>query len=223
MTDLLANLHNVQQRIKEAALRKGRNPAAVKLVAVTKTVPVEKIIPIIEVGGIALGENRVQELEKKQAELPQAEWHMIGHLQTNKAKKLVGNTALIHSLDRWSLAETLNRLAIDKGVKVNVLVQVNISGEETKYGLAPEEVADFIAAAAELEGLNISGLMTMAPYVTNPEEVRPIFRALYQMRQELQLKWPGLKYLSMGMSNDFEVAVEEGADIVRIGSAIFRT
>src|SRR5690606_37844199 len=114
----------------------------------------------------------------KQAELPQAEWHMIGHLQTNKAKKLVGNTALIHSLDRWSLAETLNRLAIDKGVKVNVLVQVNISGEETKYGLAPEEVADFIAAAAELEGLNISGLMTMAPYVTNPEEVRPIFRAL---------------------------------------------
>ena len=223
MTEALNNFQTVQQRIKAAALRSGRNPAEIKLVIVTKTVPVERIVPIINAGGNNLGENRVQELEAKQMKLPQAEWHLIGHLQTNKAKKVVGNTVLIHSLDRWSLAKTLNRLAIDQGIKANVLVQVNISGEESKYGLAPAEVADFMAATAELEGLNIAGLMTMAPYVNNPEEVRTIFKELYQMRQRLQVKWPNLKHLSMGMSNDFEVAVEEGADIVRVGSAIFRS
>lgn len=223
MTEALNNFQTVQQRIKAAALRSGRNPAEIKLVIVTKTVPVERIVPIINAGGNNLGENRVQELEAKQMKLPQAEWHLIGHLQTNKAKKVVGNTVLIHSLDRWSLAKILNRLAIDQGIKANVLVQVNISGEESKYGLAPAEVADFMAATAELEGLNIAGLMTMAPYVNNPEEVRTIFKELYQMRQRLQVKWPNLKHLSMGMSNDFEVAVEEGADIVRVGSAIFRS
>jgi pyridoxal phosphate enzyme (YggS family) len=223
LTEALNNFQTVQQRIKAAALRSGRNPAEIKLVIVTKTVPVERIVPIINAGGNNLGENRVQELEAKQMKLPQAEWHLIGHLQTNKAKKVVGNTVLIHSLDRWSLAKILNRLAIDQGIKANVLVQVNISGEESKYGLAPAEVADFMAATAELEGLNIAGLMTMAPYVNNPEEVRTIFKELYQMRQRLQVKWPNLKHLSMGMSNDFEVAVEEGADIVRVGSAIFRS
>lgn len=223
MTEALTNFQTVQQRIRAAALRSGRNPAEVKLVIVTKTVPVERIVPIINAGGNSLGENRVQELELKQAKLPQAEWHLIGHLQTNKAKNVIGNTALIHSLNRWSLAKTLSRLAVNQGLKANVLVQVNISGEESKHGLAPAEVEDFMAAAAELEGLNITGLMTMAPYVNNPEEVRPIFKELYQMRQRLQVKWPNVKYLSMGMSNDFEVAVEEGADIVRVGSAIFRS
>lgn len=223
MTEALTNFQTVQQRIKAAALRSGRNPAEVKLVIVTKTVPVERIIPIINAGGNSLGENRVQELEQKQARLPQAEWHLIGHLQTNKAKNVIGKTALIHSLNRWSLAKTLNRLAVNQGLKVNVLVQVNISGEESKHGLTPAEVTDFMDAAAELEGLNITGLMTMAPYVSNPEEVRPIFKELYQMRQRLQVKWPNVKYLSMGMTNDFEVAVEEGADMVRVGSAIFRS
>lgn len=221
MTEVLANLNKVKQKISTAALKSGRQPAAIKLVAVTKTVPVEKIIPIINAGCNSLGESRVQELEQKQIELPQAEWHMIGHLQTNKAQIVVGNTRLIHSLNRWSLAKRLNNLATNKNLKVDVLMQVNVAGEASKHGFAPAEVSDFLDAAADLRGINIVGLMTMAPYVKNPEEVRPVFKELHQMRCRLQEKWPNIKHLSAGMSNDYQVAVEEGADIVRVGSAIF--
>ncbi|MBM7855240.1 pyridoxal phosphate enzyme (YggS family) [Desulfohalotomaculum tongense] len=220
--DVVANLESVQKRIRAAELRGGRQPGSVKLVAVTKKVPVEQITKVLEAGISDLGENRVQELMAKQEQLPGANWHLIGHLQTNKVKYVINKTVLIHSLDRWKLAETIHRLAAAKGLTVDVLVQVNISGEETKYGLSPNEVEDFITEASQLSAINIRGLMTMAPYVDNPEEVRPIFKELYTMRQKLAEKWPHIQLTSMGMTNDFEVAVEEGADIVRVGSAIFR-
>jgi hypothetical protein len=223
LIDVVSNYKIVQQKIKEAALRSGRDPEKVKLVAVTKTVPVEEIVKVIKAGATNLGENRVQELLNKHALLPESNWHLIGHLQTNKVKKVVGKTALIHSLDRWSLAEALQQAAAKENTSVNVLVQVNVSGEQSKYGLNPQEVQDFIGAAADLPNLKISGLMTMAPFVNNPEEARPVFKELYNMKQKLQAKWVNLQHLSMGMTNDYQVAVEEGADIVRVGSAIFNT
>ncbi|MBO8136652.1 MAG: YggS family pyridoxal phosphate-dependent enzyme [Desulfotomaculum sp.] len=220
--DVAANLKSVIERIRKAELRSGRNPGSVKLVAVTKKVPVESITKVINEGISDLGENRVQELIKKQEQLPDVKWHLIGSLQTNKVKYVLGKTVLIHSLDRWRLAETISRMAVKKGLTADVLVQVNVSGEETKHGLLPEEVEDFVSEAVKLPGLNIKGLMTMAPFVDNPEEVRPIFKELYKIKQKLAAKWPGIRLLSMGMTNDFEIAVEEGADLVRIGSAIFR-
>lgn len=222
MIDVVSNFKMVQQRIKEAALRRGRDPEKVKLIAVTKTVPVEEITKVVKAGANYLAENRVQELLDKEPLLPNVNWHLIGHLQTNKVKKVIDKVALIHSLDRWPLAEALQQAAEKLDQKVNVLVQVNVSGEQSKFGLAPQEVTDFIANASELSHLNILGLMTMAPFVGNPEEARPVFKELYQMKQKLQLKWPNIQYLSMGMTNDYQVAVEEGADLVRVGSAIFK-
>ncbi|MEG6616458.1 YggS family pyridoxal phosphate-dependent enzyme [Peptococcaceae bacterium 1198_IL3148] len=219
---MVSNYKIVQQKIREAALRSGRDPERIKLIAVTKTVPVEEITKVIKAGASNLGENRVQELVNKQVLLSDVHWHLIGHLQTNKVNKIIGKTVLIHSLDRWSLAETLQQAAEKRDITVNVLVQVNVSGEQSKYGLAPQQVEDFIGDVSELSRLNIMGLMTMAPFVSNPEETRPVFRELYNMQQKLQIKWPNLKHLSMGMTNDYQIAVEEGADIVRVGSAIFK-
>ncbi len=222
MSGILTNLHLVHQKIRAAELRCGRSPGSVKLVAVTKTVPVDDILTAVKAGVSDLGENRVQELTAKQSVLTHVNWHMIGHLQTNKVKYIIDKVVLIHSLDRWSLAETINNLSSKNKVITDVLVQVNISGEQSKYGLAPIEVEDFVSAASRLSNLNIRGLMTMAPLVGNPEEVRPIFKELCVMREKLKVKWPNIQLLSMGMSNDFEVAIEEGADIVRVGSAIFK-
>lgn len=221
LVDILANLKLVQQKITEVALRCGRQPGSVQLLVVTKTIPVEQVAMIINAGVDSLGESRVQELLKKQQQFPGIKWHFIGHLQTNKVKQIIDKVFLIHALDRWSLAETINRFALAKKLRVNVLIQVNISGETSKYGLAPAKVAEFIAAVAKLPGISVQGLMTMAPLVKNQEQVRGIFKALKMMRQKLITDWPNLKILSMGMSNDFEVAVEEGADIVRVGSTIF--
>lgn len=222
MADILANLQSVYRRIKEAEVRSGRQPGSVRLVAVTKTVPLDKISVAVNAGVVDLGENRVQELTEKADNFTQVKWHMIGHLQTNKVKYIIDKVFMIHSLDRWSLAETISKQAVKKGVAPNLLVQVNISGEESKHGLAPAEVEDFIIDASRLPNVNIKGLMTMAPLVANPEDTRWIFRKLRLMRERLQEKWPHIQLLSMGMTNDFEVAVEEGADLVRIGSAIFR-
>lgn len=221
MTDVISNLKLVQQKISEAEQRRGRMPGSVQLVAVTKTVPPEVISQVADTGLNHFGESRVQELLKKQQQFPDAHWHMIGHLQTNKIKQVLGKTALIHSLDRWPLAETIHSTAANMGIKARVLVQANISGEKTKYGLPPVELEDFILEASRLAGIEIFGLMTMAPFVDNPEEVRPVFRELNNWRNKLSVRWPNIKLLSMGMTNDYVVAVEEGADIVRVGSAIF--
>ena len=222
--DVVGNLNWLKARIAETAKRAGRNPGEIKLVAVTKTVPVEKIREALSCGTNRLGENRVQEfLEKYQQLPPGVEWHLIGHLQTNKVKKIIGKVDLIHSLDRWVLADVLNQTAIEAGQVVKVLVQVNVSGEKSKYGLAPSETIDFIASTAGLAGLSVEGLMTIAPWSANPEEVRPVFRQLKELAGKVKDRVKGSKmdYLSMGMSGDWEVAVEEGANILRIGTAIF--
>jgi len=221
---VLENLYRVRERINVAANRAGRRPEEIKLVAVTKTVPPETIREAIKGGVSRLGENRVQELLQKQHDFPPGlEWHLIGHLQTNKVKKIIGKVALIHSLDSWRLAEEISWTAMENDIVANVLVQVNIAGEQTKYGLLPPEVADFVGAAACLPGLAVRGLMTIAPWTVDPEEVRPVFRQLKELAERLKNNAAGatMEYLSMGMSGDFEVAVEEGANILRIGTAIF--
>lgn len=216
-------LTRVRERILTAARRVGRDPEQIKLVAVTKNKPVEVIREALSCGITRLGENRAQELLHKAADLPPAvEWHFIGHLQTNKVRKIIDKVALIHSLDRWSLAEAISREACEANRLVRVLVQVNVAGEETKYGLSPQEVGDFISETARLQGLEVCGLMTVAPWCENPEEVRPVFRKLRKMACGLkQIQGVKLDTLSMGMTGDFEVAVEEGATILRIGTAIF--
>jgi len=218
------NLRYVRQKIAEAAARAGRDASEVKLVVVTKTIPPEKIVPVLREGVYDLGENRAQELLKKYSQLPpEVNWHFIGHLQTNKVKKIIKMVKLFHSVDRWSLAVEMDKRAQQNNVVADILLQVNVSGEKTKYGLAPEEVKDFAVEAAGLAGLRICGLMTMAPYTDNPEEVRPVFRGLRLLADSIKGKVPGVEMdiLSMGMTNDFEVAVEEGATVVRIGAAIF--
>lgn len=221
---VLDNLNRVRRQINAAALRSGRDPEQVKLVAVTKTVPVKTIRDVLAFGVNSLGENRVQELLPKHKELPPGiEWHFIGSLQTNKVKRIIDKVFLIHSLDRWSLAREINRAACEKGLTARVLVQVNVAGEKTKLGFNLREVKEFAAESSRLPGLKICGLMTIAPRTDNPEEVRPIFRQLRELSVKLKVNLPEVRmdFLSMGMSGDYEVALEEGANILRIGSAIF--
>ncbi|HHV72695.1 MAG TPA: YggS family pyridoxal phosphate-dependent enzyme [Clostridia bacterium] len=220
--DIKDNIKRIRQRIEQAALRSGRNPAEVELVAVTKNVPVERIELALKEGITIVGENRVQEALKKQPFLPDnVKWHLIGHLQRNKVKKVIGKFDLIHSLDSYPLALEINKQAIKLGQTVDVLIQVNVAGEESKFGISPEKLTDFILQLAELPALKIKGLMTIAPYTQNPETVRPVFRKLRELREEIAAQGIPIEYLSMGMTNDFEVAIEEGANLVRIGTGIF--
>ncbi|MZP28999.1 YggS family pyridoxal phosphate-dependent enzyme [Heliobacterium undosum] len=225
MGHLQENLGRVRQRIREAAMRAGREPESIRLLAVTKTVPVERIQEVVDAGVDLLGENRVQELLDKHPQVRgPVRWHMIGTLQTNKVKYIYDKVALIHSLDRLSLAQAIDRQAARLGRPIDCLVEVNVAGEESKHGVDRRELISFIRNVTAFEGIHICGLMTMAPYVDDPEEARPVFRDLYQLSREvdeLGLQRVEMRHLSMGMSNDFEVAVEEGATIVRIGSSLF--
>ncbi|MBC7106887.1 MAG: YggS family pyridoxal phosphate-dependent enzyme [Firmicutes bacterium] len=217
------NLRRVREAIGRAAARAGRRADEVGLVAVTKGVPVEVIREVVAAGQTVLGENRAQELVAKHARVPGAEWHFVGSLQTNKVRAVIDKVALVHSLDRWNLAVELDRRAQARGTVVPVLIQVNVSGEAAKRGVAPEELRAFARRVAGLPGLAVRGLMTIAPLVRDPEEVRPLFQHLRDLARRLEEEVPGveMKYLSMGMSNDFEVAVEEGSTLVRVGTAIF--
>lgn len=223
--DIKGNIAEVRQEIAAAAARSGRSDSVIKIIAVTKTISVDKIKLALEGGIGALGENRVQEMTSKIPDLPESvEWHLIGHLQSNKVKYIAGRVGMIHSLDSLSLAGEIDRQGKRLGRRVPVLVQVNVAGETTKFGLAPGEVTDFITELSGYTGLAVSGLMTVAPYVTDPEEVRPVFRELGELSGRLKkMDIPGIRmdYLSMGMSNDYKVAVEEGANLLRIGSRIF--
>ena len=215
--DIARNLHDVERRIAQAAQRAGRSPAEITIVAVTKGLTAQAIEAALEAGIRHIGENRVQEAREKIARLsnlqPCATWHMVGHLQTNKAKTAVEIFDIIHSIDSLRLAEALSGRAQNT---VSVLLQVNISGEEPKSGFSEAELHKAAEDVARLPMLEVKGLMTIAPLVSDPEEVRPIFRRLRELRDSL-----GLEHLSMGMSDDFEVAVGEGATMVRIGRAIF--
>lgn len=216
------NLKRIRKRIERAALSADRNPEEVQLVAVTKTVPVEKIEQAVNLGINVLGENRVQEALKKQPLLSaNLKWHMIGHLQRNKVKDVIGKFDLIHSLDSLPLAMEIHKQCLKKGETANVLIQVNVAGETSKFGIKPEQLNEFVSNVLELSTIKIKGLMTIAPFTSEPETVRPVFKRLRELKKQLSVMGLVTEYLSMGMTNDFEVAIEEGANLVRIGSGIF--
>lgn len=223
MSNLAENLAAVQARIANAVEKSGRSAREVRLVAVSKTYPAEAIRELFATGQGAFGESRVQEaLPKVEALPPGIEWHFIGHLQTNKIRKVVGQFALFHGVDNQNLALQMNRIAGELGVTANVLLEVNVSGEESKFGFDPSTLPATLENLAPLPYLCIRGLMTMAPYSDNPEEARPYFAKLRELRDGLATE-SGLPLpeLSMGMSGDFEQGIAEGATIVRVGSAIF--
>lgn len=222
------NLHNrvehVSKLIDQACTRSGRSSEDVNVIAVTKYVSLETTRQVLDSGLAHIGENRWQDAKHKWETLGErGTWHFIGHLQTNKVREVIGRFTYIHSLDRISLAKELDKRAEAGNAKVQCFVQVNVSGEESKYGLRPEEAEPFLRDIASLRNLDVIGLMTMAPYEANPEETRPVFRGLRELRDELNeraaTRYP-LTQLSMGMSNDFEVAIEEGATWIRLGSLL---
>jgi len=224
LDNLKQKIQYLNRRIEKAALKSGRENTDILLVAVSKTVDSASVQMAYNCGIRNFGENRVQELLKKIDSVPQARWHMIGRLQTNKVKELLGKVSLIHSLDRWKLAEELDRRGKMAGIEVPALLQVNISGEEQKAGVSSAEVKDFLDSAGQFSSLRIQGFMTIAPMTDNVEETRPVFRELFELKQNLSKRRYNnveLKYLSMGMSQDYEVAIEEGANIIRVGSALF--
>lgn len=219
------NMKTVEEKIAAACRRASRDPQEVTLIAVSKTKPVELIQEAIEYGQVDFGENKVQELTGKYEILPKnLRWHMIGHLQRNKVKYIVDKAALIHSVDSLRLAETISMEAQKKSVTVPVLIEVNVAQEESKFGTACEETLDLIEEAAKLPNIRIEGLMTIAPFVDDPEENRPVFRKLKQLSvdiMEKNINNVNVNILSMGMTNDYEVAIEEGATMVRVGTGIF--
>ena len=219
------NLVQVYDNTEKACENAGRNPMEVKLIAVSKTKPVEMLLEAYEWGCREFGENKVQELAEKFERMPKdVKWHMIGHLQRNKVKYVVGKAALIHSVDSLKLAEEISREAMKKQVEVSILIEVNIAGEESKFGVRPQMAENLVREIAVLPGVHIQGLMAVAPYVENPEENRQYFALLKQLSVDISLKNidnVNMNVLSMGMSGDYMVAVEEGAVYVRVGTGIF--
>ncbi|MGI6007994.1 MAG: YggS family pyridoxal phosphate-dependent enzyme [Ruminococcus sp.] len=219
------NLKTVREKIEAACRRAGRDPEEVTLIAVSKTKPVEMMKEAMEMGQLDFGENKVQEITRKSEEMPsEVRWHMIGHLQRNKVKYIVGLVSLIHSVDSFRLAETISQEAVKKNVTVPVLLEVNVAGEESKYGVTCEETAALAEQISKLPNIRIEGLMTIAPYVSDPEENRPVFRKLKQLGVDIKdknMNNVNVNILSMGMTGDYEVAIEEGATMVRVGTGIF--
>ena len=218
-------LIEVENNILDACERSGRNPEEVTLIAVSKTKPVEMLQEVYNEGIRDFGENYVQELADKIEIMPKdIRWHMIGHLQRNKVKYLVGKVACIHSVDSLRLAEVINERSIKLGVVTKIMAEVNIAGEESKFGFTRDEVFDFAEKVSTMEGVKLVGLMTSAPYVNNPEENRQYFREMKSLSvdiNEKNINNINITELSMGMTNDYQVAVEEGATMVRVGTGIF--
>ncbi len=222
---LKENLAQVEENIQRACDRAGRDRQEVTLIAVSKTKPVEMLQEIYDEGIRVFGENKVQELLDKYEVLPEdIRWQMIGHLQRNKVKYIIDKVELIHSVDSIRLAESIDKEAEKKGVIANILIEVNVAKEDTKFGLMPEEVDDFIEQIKTLEHIRVKGLMTIAPFVSDPEENRPIFARLRELSVDIGKKNVdniNMSVLSMGMTNDYQVAIEEGATMVRVGTGIF--
>jgi len=239
MTDIAYNLARLQERMAEAALRVGRDPAEVALVAVAKTFPAQTVVAAYQAGVLHFGENRVEEAATKIPAVhaavsgPRPTWHMVGHVQSRKARTVVDHFDYVHSVDRLKIARRLSRFAQEAGRTLPVLLECNVSGEEAKFGFAlPGWQRDeaqrkaFFATVEEimaLPGLSMQGLMTLAPLVADPETVRPVFASLRGLLDDLRDRFPAQdwRHLSMGMTDDFEVAIEEGATMVRVGRAIF--
>ena len=223
MASVAENLARVRERIALAAARAGRDPGGIRLVAVSKTHPASAVREALAAGQREFGESRVQEALPKIAETGDGpEWHFIGHLQTNKVRKAVGRFALFHGVDNEGLAAALNRVAGDFGTVARVLLEVNVSGEGTKFGFAPGEVEGVLEGLLQMPFLRVEGLMAMAPYSEDPESARPVFAGLRELRDRLAgATGAALPELSMGMSGDFEQGIAEGATIVRVGSTVF--
>ncbi len=219
------NLAQVEERIQAACNRSGRKREEVTLIAVSKTKPVSMIEELNELGVTNFGENKVQELTSKYEVLPKnLKWHMIGHLQTNKVKYIVDKVCLIHSVDSLKLAKEIEKEAIKKDVVCKILIEVNIAGEDTKYGVSYEEVLPLILEISKLSRVIVSGLMVIAPYTIDPEKNREYFRKMRHLYVDIKSKNidnVSMDMLSMGMTGDYEVAIEEGATIVRVGTGIF--
>jgi len=222
------NLKRINENISAAAGKSKRQPSDIMLIAVTKTITAALLqaeMQVLKNGGVwGFGENRVQEMQEKQMLLSSdIEWHMIGHLQRNKVKYVVGRAAMIHSVDSLKLAEEISRIAVIKQLAVDILIEINIAEETSKHGINPEAAKEFVKQIASLQNLAVKGLMTVAPFVENPEENRSHFKKMAELFEEINADvcCPNLQYLSMGMTNDYEIAIEEGANIVRIGTGIF--
>jgi pyridoxal phosphate enzyme (YggS family) len=222
MASIKENLLGVMERIEKAARKVGRDPNEIKLVAVSKTVEAARIKEAIEAGVSILGENYVQEAQKKIEEVGRpVSWHFIGHLQSNKVKYAIRLFDMIHSLDSIPLAEELNRRAEQADRVIRVMIEVNLSKEATKFGTDEEVVVNLAKSIQNLKHLFLEGLMTMPPYFDSPEMSRPYYIALRALKERMVKEGVPMKELSMGMSNDFEIAIEEGATYVRVGTAIF--
>ena len=222
---LKENLEYVESQIREACERSGRLREEVTLIAVSKTKPVEVLREAYDLGVRVFGENKVQELADKYEELPKdIRWHMIGHLQRNKVKYIIDKVELIHSVDSLRLAETIEKEAAKHNITANILIEVNVAKEESKFGLMPEELDEFVSEVAKFPHIQVQGLMTIAPFVDDPEENRGIFQRLRKLSVDIAAKNVDnitMCILSMGMTNDYTVAVEEGAAMVRVGTGIF--
>ncbi len=219
------NLEYVEEKIQEACRRSGRSRSDVTLVAVSKTKPVETLKDAYDLGVRVFGENKVQELTEKYGALPKdIHWHMIGHLQRNKVKYIIDKAELIHSVDSVRLAEAIEKEAARRGLTANILIEVNVAGEESKFGIAPKELDSFVEKVENLPHIQVKGLMTIAPFVADPEDNRPVFADLRKLSVDIARKNAhniNMSVLSMGMTNDYQVAIEEGATIVRVGTGIF--
>ncbi len=220
-----SDIKKLQGLIREAAEKVGRSSEDIRLVLVTKTVSTERVLEAYQAGERDFGENRVQEWQEKKDVLPQdIRWHLIGHLQTNKVKYVIGKIALIHSLDRIELAEGIEKYAKARGIaEVSCLVQVNMSGEESKFGLDPARVDDFVRQMPSKSSIKICGLMCIGPMTEDEGKIRECFQKTRGLREDLKKKFPQYAWdiLSMGMSADYRIAIEEGANMLRIGSLVF--
>ena len=219
------NLNRVQENIRNACARAGRKEDEVTLIAVSKTKPVSMLEEAYALGVRDFGENKVQELVDKAGQLPEdIRWHMIGHLQRNKVKYIIDKVYLIHSVDSLRLAEEISKEAVKHGVTANILIEVNVAGEESKFGVSPEDTPGLIEEISRLPAIQVRGLMTIAPFVEKAEDNRIIFNALLKLYVDISRKNIDnvhMDFLSMGMTGDYEVAVEEGATFVRVGTGIF--
>lgn len=220
------NVEHIRERIRIACQNAGMDPAAVTLLAVSKTFPATAVKEAVDAGVLDIGENYVQEMLKKREDLQDSSirWHFIGHLQSNKVKYLSDWVSLIHAVDNATLAGEINKRGVQSGRVVDILVEVNTTDESSKFGVRPQETVEFIQSLSSLDHIKIKGLMTIGPFLPDPEGSRPMFRQLRMLKEEISLlNQPNveMKHLSMGMTGDFEVAIDEGATIIRIGTAIF--
>ncbi len=223
--EIRSNLKHVRERMAAACARSGRKLDEITLIAVSKTKPLEDLMAAYDCGCRIFGENKVQEIIQKEPQMPEdARFHMIGHLQRNKVRQVLKHTAMIHSVDSLRLAQQIGADAEKENLDMDILLEVNVAGEESKFGFSPEEVMDAVREISRIAHVHIRGLMTIAPFVSNPEDNREIFKKLYQLSVDIKSKNIDnvtMDVLSMGMTGDYEVAIEEGATMIRVGTGIF--